>query len=82
MRISEVIMVGAGRGDGDEKGKKPEDFWGSCRKHPRTAWGCIFKLFSSGDMWYAGGSRMNVLLPYAALRAVDTPDAMLFSTPR
>jgi hypothetical protein len=37
IRILERIIVGARRGDGDEEGKKPEDYWGSCRKHPRTA---------------------------------------------
>lgn len=37
IRIPEGIIVGAGRGDGDEEGEKPEDFWGGCRKHPRTA---------------------------------------------
>jgi hypothetical protein len=51
------------------------------------------KLFGSGDMWYAGDSQMKVplchsshytsrALLYAALWAVDTPHAMLFSTPR
>jgi hypothetical protein len=37
IRILEGTIVGAGRGDGDEEGEKPEDFWGSCREHPRTA---------------------------------------------
>jgi hypothetical protein len=29
IRIPEGIIVGAGRGDGDEEGRKPEDFWGA-----------------------------------------------------
>ena len=29
IRIPEGIIVGAGRGDDDEEGEKPEDFWGA-----------------------------------------------------
>ena len=91
IRIPEVIIVGAGR-DGDE-GRGQRTFGAAAESIRERHKDASSKLFGSGDMWYAGDSQMKVplchssyytsrALLYAALWAVDTPHAMLFSTPR